>query len=251
MPRGYQYGYSEKFAEHMYDVSSRRSKALRAVQMIRENSSKDISEQKCIEIGSSTGILSFYLSFFFDKVTGIDIDVPALNYSKAHYTKSNINFLEMDALSMSFSSESFDAVVCHHTYEHVSDDVKLVDEIYRIMKPGGVCYFGAPNVLMLKESHFDLYFLSWLPIRLANYILKLKGYDEEYYERMRTYWDCLRLLSKFEVINYTHKCVLEPKKYGSMDMLSQFNFLRNLPPVFVKFLTPFASDFVFACIKKG
>ena len=80
-----QLGYSEKFAKYMYDEPSRRQKALRAVRMF-EDQGAILGPLKCLEVGSATGIMSYYLADHFGQVIGIDIDVPALNFSKTNYT---------------------------------------------------------------------------------------------------------------------------------------------------------------------
>ena len=118
----------------------------------------ELKSQNCIEVGSATGIMTYYLAEYFTEVVGIDIDKPALNFAKKNYSRSNLKYYEMDALNMRFDDNSFDNIVCHHTYEHVENDITLMSEIYRILKPGGLLVMGAPNRLMIKESHYNIYF---------------------------------------------------------------------------------------------
>ena len=80
--RGIQYGYSEMFAQYMYDEPSRRNKALRAIEMFKDYSVTDLKLQNCLEVGSATGIMTYYLSDYFSEVVGIDIDKPALEYAR-------------------------------------------------------------------------------------------------------------------------------------------------------------------------
>ena len=241
-----QYGYSEKFAEFMYDEKSRKLKALRAIQIFNDNTSTPLKNQKCLTVGSATGIMSFFMADYFQEVIGIDIDRPALEYSKRNYSKENVSCFEMDALNTGFIDNSFDAVVCHHTYEHVSDSEKLIQEIYRILKPNGLLFFGAPNRLMLKESHYSIYFLSWWPKKISSLILKIMGKDDYYYETMRTYWGIKKLLSLFtDVQDYTLRCVREPDKYYSRDVIDEMKWVTVLPNIVLRLLLPFAPDFVF------
>ncbi len=59
--------------------------------------------------------------------------------------------------------ESCDLVICAQVYEHVPDDRRLAEEVYRVLKPGGVVFFSGPNWLFPIEGHYHLPFLHWLP----------------------------------------------------------------------------------------
>lgn len=44
-----------------------------------------------------------------------------------------------------YEDSYFDIVVCHHVIEHVEDPVALVNEIHRILRPGGWLVLGTPD----------------------------------------------------------------------------------------------------------
>jgi len=46
-----------------------------------------------------------------------------------------------------YNDNSFDVFICSHILEHVTDDIKAMKELYRILSPGG---FGITMVPMLK-----------------------------------------------------------------------------------------------------
>lgn len=49
-----------------------------------------------------------------------------------------------DAHNLPISNESADGVICKSVLEHVENPFKVVDEIYRILKPGGKCFVYVP-----------------------------------------------------------------------------------------------------------
>jgi len=60
----------------------------------------------------------------------------------------------LDASSMSLiPNNTFDAVLCEHMIEHVPADVghRIVNSIYRILKPGGVARFVTPDLEVLAR----------------------------------------------------------------------------------------------------
>lgn len=246
----FQYGYSRKFARYMYDEPSRRDKALRAIVMVRDFIEDDLRRRNCLVMGSSTGIMAYYLANYFGEVVGIDIDTEALAYARHHYAKDNVTYNEVDAQHTLFPDDSFDVIVCHHTYEHVYSSHALVDEIYRLMKVGGVCYFGAPNRLMIMESHHGIPFLSWLPRMLANTVVRIFRNEPYYYERMLTYWGLKKLLRHFVIHDYTLALLKEPTKYHSLDVSREYSIIRWLPTWLIGLGRFFYPDYVWILTKK-
>jgi SAM-dependent methyltransferase len=39
---------------------------------------------------------------------------------------------------------SFDLVICYHILEHIPNDRQAMSELYRVLKPGGICYIQTP-----------------------------------------------------------------------------------------------------------
>ena len=53
----------------------------------------------------------------------------------------------VDGLPTPFAPASFDVITCTETLEHVPDELlpAIVDETYRLLKPGGIVFFTTPN----------------------------------------------------------------------------------------------------------
>ena len=123
-------------------------------------------------------------------------------------------------MDLSFPESTFDVVVCTQIYEHVPDAQTMINEIFRILKPGGVCYFAAGNRLNIIEPHYKLPFLSVLPRPLAHIYLKLAGKGNYYHEKHLILYNLKRLVSDFKVHDYTEKIINDPGKYHAEYMLT-------------------------------
>jgi SAM-dependent methyltransferase len=104
-------------------------------------------------------------------------------------------------------------------YEHVPDATRLLSEIYRVLRPGGVCFFSAGNRLALIEPHYRLPLLSVVPKFVAHWYLRLLHRGDYYYEKHLTYWGLKKLVSQFELRDYTSRVTDDPVRFDATDVL--------------------------------
>lgn len=62
-------------------------------------------------------------------------------------------FDEIDAQSIPFPDRMFDGVIANHMMYHVPDRVKAIQEIHRVLKPGGKLFAATNGIDHLKELH--------------------------------------------------------------------------------------------------
>ena len=128
-----------------------------------------LDDKIVLEIRCSTGIITNYFADYFLKIDGIDIDKKEIEYANLNNKKTNVLFQAVPIEEFE-SNKNYDVIVCSHIYEHVPDSRVLLDNIYRLLKPGGVCYFAARNKFQPMEPHYNLLFLSYLPKSISNLI---------------------------------------------------------------------------------
>lgn len=237
----YQLNYGSTRSQ-MYDAKSRRQKAIRIIKTFEHFlGSNNLKQLQVLDVGASTGIIDWYIAKKFGQVTGIDIDIEAIKHAKKYYSTKNLKFMVGDAMKLQFEDNTFDVVICTHIYEHVPSAISLMKEIFRVLKPNGLCYFAAVNKLWPWEPHYNLPFLSWLPKPMANIYLKTFRGINEYYESPLSYWGLINLTKKFKRLEYTEKILRNPTVFGYNDtikpplsLISWFNYplLKYLSPTF-------------------
>ena len=57
-----------------------------------------------------------------------------------------------DITAIPEADNSFDLILCYHILEHIPDDKAAMDELYRILKPGGTALIQSPHQ---KETYED------------------------------------------------------------------------------------------------
>jgi len=99
---------------------------------------------RILEVGVGTG-LSLGLYPKATHIVGIDLSSDMLKKAKEKVKKDkleNVESLEcMDAQAMTFPDNSFEKVIAMYVASVVPDPVKLVCEIERVCKPGGLIVF--------------------------------------------------------------------------------------------------------------
>lgn len=72
------------------------------------------------------------------------------------YADANTDFIA-DAHEIPIASGSVDAVIIQAVLEHVLDPQRVVDEIYRVLKPDGLVYAESPFMQQVHEGPYDFY----------------------------------------------------------------------------------------------
>src|SRR5207248_2061213 len=79
------------------------------------------------------------------RAVGLDVSYRALAASAAS-TRLPVAQAELDGQFLPIASEAVDVVILTQVIEHVADTDGLVQEILRVLKPGGTLLLSTPNL---------------------------------------------------------------------------------------------------------
>jgi len=102
---------------------------------------------------------------FFTKDLKVLHFAPEQAFYKRFRNQKNLNYtttdlespladIKADICNLPFEDNSFDFILCNHVLEHIPDDKKAMQELYRILKPGGIGVFQIPQDLN-RETTFE------------------------------------------------------------------------------------------------
>lgn len=63
--------------------------------------------------------------------------------------------VKADICNLPFKDNEYDFILCNHVLEHIKNDTKAMQELYRVLKPGGVGIFQIPQDLHRKVTFED------------------------------------------------------------------------------------------------
>ena len=104
---------------------------------------------KILDAGCGTGINLKYLQTYGDAY-GLDISEEALEFSRIRGLTPTICG-SMDKLPL--KSGFFDLVVALDVIEHIQDDISAINELNRVLRPGGYLIVTVPAFQFLWSNH--------------------------------------------------------------------------------------------------
>ncbi len=99
--------------------------------------------EKLLDLGCGDGNHLNYLKKYGKFIFGSDYNLTRLVRANLRFPDATL-FLA-DLLEYPSKQNFFDLIFFHHVIEHISDDMKALDTIYKILSPGGLLILGTPN----------------------------------------------------------------------------------------------------------
>lgn len=78
-----------------------------------------------------------------------------VEYIKADLFPKDETIQKVDATDIPFEVGKFDLIICNHVLEHIPDYRKALQEIYRVLKAGGVAILQTPYSKLLMKNFED------------------------------------------------------------------------------------------------
>ena len=102
-----------------------------------------------LDLGCGAGLLSNSLRKHLDEsrftILGVDASRESLEIAKKHHPREShanpVQYQQADARRLPFSNQSLDAVLAMDFLEHVERPEEILQEISRVLKPGGLFLF--------------------------------------------------------------------------------------------------------------
>jgi len=94
-----------------------------------------------LDVGCGAGFLTNALAQAGHRVVGVDLSESSLEVARRFDATKSVVYEQGDAYALPFSDSSFDVVTSMDFLEHVEDPGRVVAEIARVLRPGGLFFF--------------------------------------------------------------------------------------------------------------
>lgn len=212
-----------KYSDH----ASRRKKAQFKLHSFRSLGAAIPPTDRLLDLGCGAGYFARALSLHTRAtILAVDISEIAIHRARLENPDPRIEYRQADARSPFAEASPVDGVFLNSVLEHVPDSRVVLDNAYRVLRPGGRLYLCTSNAL-------SLYYLEHLSLRLlCRWVL---GYQRHY--TPRTLEAVLRSHGFTPEALVTMPCIREGTVLGMLDRICA--------------LFPCCGRYVFAVAQKG
>jgi len=180
-------------------------------------SEKKIEAKRILDLGCGSGHIADYFSLANEVIAADVVDQITVEHRDA------FTFRVLDNGLLPFEDDYFDIVIFNHVLHCMADQAGQLNEIYRVLKKHGVCYFASANRYFPIEGFTRLPLIHYLPGFLFRILYKkIRKTDDNLFPV--GYHKMMDLARKtgFSMQEYTTEIINNPAKYRS-EYASPFN----------------------------
>lgn len=171
---------------------------------------RDYVKGNLLEIGCGEGRGVGLLHNLVDDYTAIDKIQEVVDKLSVEFPDTK--FRQMVIPPIGFDDEQFDAIISFQVIEHIKDDNKYIEEISRILKPGGTALITTPNIKMSLSRnpwHIREYTAEELAVLCNPYFTKVEIMGITGNEKVMQYYEenkmSVQKLMRFDIFNLQYK----------------------------------------------
>lgn len=167
-------------------------------------------DSEVLEVGCGLGTDAINFARRGARYTGVDLTEASIELVRRRFELEGLtaNLRVADAERLPFDDDSFDLVYSHGVLHHTPDTQRAIDEVHRVLKPGGAAmvmlyhknsYNYRVNIMTLRRMGVRVLGFDWGPA----FVHRLTGEDETRLRELQRLYrrDGKRLLSPEEFLN--------------------------------------------------
>ncbi len=111
-----------------------------------------VRDRDVLDIACGEGYGSALLAAAARSVVGVDISPAAVAHAEAVYPHERLRFALGSTSAIPLADDAVDIVVSFETLEHVDDQLTMLAEIRRVLRPAGLLVISTPNLPVYNAS---------------------------------------------------------------------------------------------------
>ncbi len=111
-----------------------------------------VAGKDVLDIASGEGFGSSILAQQARSVVGVDIDTQSVQHAVGKYATETLRFQQGSATDIPMADGSVDVVVSFETIEHIVEHERMLAEVKRVLRPGGVLIMSTPDKAIYTDA---------------------------------------------------------------------------------------------------
>ncbi len=112
-----------------------------------------VKGKRVLDAGCGCGYGSALLAATAAEVIGVDAAQDALDYAREHYREKGLAFQQGDCAHLPFPAGDFGVITAFELIEHLPDADAFLNEMRRVLRPGGKLLVSTPNRRYYTDEH--------------------------------------------------------------------------------------------------
>jgi SAM-dependent methyltransferase len=109
--------------------------------------------KRVLDVACGEGYGSAVLARNATRVTGVDLSEGAIAHARSAYAdRPNLDFVAASCTALPLPAATFDTVVSFETLEHIEAQEAFLDQVARVLAPGGVLVLSCPNKVEYSDK---------------------------------------------------------------------------------------------------
>jgi SAM-dependent methyltransferase len=107
-----------------------------------------VSGKDVLDLGCGTGYGTAHIAGKCASICGVDVSDEAIMYASQKYHAPNLTFKTIGKIGdepLPFADAAFDVILSFQVIEHILDTNAYLEEIHRVLKPGGIFIVATPD----------------------------------------------------------------------------------------------------------
>lgn len=198
------------------------------------------------DIGCGAGTQCMLWARDGHEVYGVDINPKLIEIARERTQQQAlvVEYNVSSATELPWEDASKDVILCPELLEHVSDWEACIEEIVRVVRPGGVVFLSTTNWLCPRQQEFTLPLYSWYPgilkrhyerlacttrPELANYA-KFPAVNWFSYFQLRRYFRSqgFRSIDRFEVADSENSGFIKRSVFGILKKATPLRYFAQV-----------------------
>jgi ubiquinone/menaquinone biosynthesis C-methylase UbiE len=142
-----------------------------------ELASGGLTDRPVLEVGCGAGGLSVALVLQSVRVVPCDLSELCCEMTRLRALRHGLALHPIvgSAECLPLPTGSFSVIACFDVLEHVARPQVALRELHRVLTPGGVCVVNFHHRFAVRDPHFRLSFVNWMPRTVAEWWIDRHG----------------------------------------------------------------------------
>jgi 2-polyprenyl-3-methyl-5-hydroxy-6-metoxy-1,4-benzoquinol methylase len=163
-----------------------------------------------VDVACGVGYGTHHLAPQATSAIGVELAGEAIDVARTRYRRDNVWFIQANAEALPFENASIDVVTCFEGIEHFDDPDHHLDEVVRILKPGGRYLVSTPNPETNPHDHENPFHLHQFEVSRMEAMLAAKFGRVEMLGQFRRQTEPHRRAQQLDVLGIRRWRVIRP-----------------------------------------